>query len=61
MFGQTAGIGETTISAKSNDSKIIKDKVNNNTKPNEINIVKVVDFEDESNNKNNNKIKVKTF
>ena len=61
MFGQTAGVGETTISAKSNVSKIIKDKVDNNTKPKERNIVKVVDFEDESNNKNNNKIKVKTF
>ena len=61
MFGQTAGVGETTISAKSNVSKIIKDKIDNNTKPKERNIVKVVDFEDESNNKNNNKIKVKTF
>ena len=61
MFGQTAGVGETTISAKSNVSKIIKDKIDNNTKPKERNIVKVVNFEDENNSKNNNRIKIKTF
>ena len=61
MFGQTAGVGETTISAKSNVSTIIKDKVKNDAKPKERNIVKVVNFDDESNSKNNNKIKVKTF
>jgi ABC-type multidrug transport system ATPase subunit len=61
MFGQTAGVGETTISAKSNISTIIKDKVENNSKSKERNIVKVLNFDDESNSKNNNKIKVKTF
>ena len=61
MFGQTAGVGETTISSRSNVSTKIKDKVENNTKSKERNIVKVVNFDDESNSKNNNKIKVKTF
>jgi ABC-type multidrug transport system ATPase subunit len=61
MFGQTAGVGETTISAKSNISTKIKNKVENDIKPKERNIVKVVNFDDESNSKNNNKIKVKTF
>ena len=39
----------------------IKDKVENNPKSKERNIVKVLNFDDESNSKNNNKIKVKTF
>ena len=60
MFGQTAGVGETTISAKSNLSSIIKIKlkiIKNLRKK----IVKVVNFEEESMSKNNNKIKIKTF
>jgi ribose transport system ATP-binding protein len=61
MFGQTAGVGETTISAKSNVSTIIKNKAENKTKPEERKIVKIVNFDDENNNKSNNKIKVKTF
>ena len=61
MFGQTAGVGETTISAKSNVSTLIKNKAKNKTEPEERKIVKIVNFDDESNNKNNNKIKVKTF
>ena len=61
MFGQTAGVGETTISAKPNVSAIIKNKAENKTEPEERKIVKIVNFDDENNNKNNNKIKVKTF
>ena len=61
MFGQTAGVGETTISAKSNVSKLIKNKAENKTKPEERKIVKIVNFDDENKNKINNKIKVKTF
>ena len=61
MFGQTAGVGETTISAKSNVSTIIKNKAENKTEPEERKIVKIVNFDDENNNKNNDKIKVKTF
>ena len=62
MFGQTAGIGETTISSKSNLSPTpIKDNSKNNSKSMEKKIVKVLNFDSESNNKNNNKIKVKTF
>jgi len=61
MFGQTAGVGETTISVKSNVSTIIKNKAENKTKPEERKIVKIVNFDDENNNKSNNKIKVKTF
>ncbi|MBD1138992.1 sugar ABC transporter ATP-binding protein [Pelagibacterales bacterium SAG-MED46] len=61
MFGQTAGIGETTISSRSNVSTKIKNKVDNNTKSKERNIVKVVNFDEENNGRNNNKIKVKNF
>ncbi len=62
MFGQTAGVGETTISAKSNLSSLsARNKVDNNKKSEERKIVKVVNFEDESASKNNNKIKIKTF
>jgi ribose transport system ATP-binding protein len=62
MFGQTAGVGETTISAKSNLSSLsARNKVDNNKKSEERKIVKVVNFEEESASKNNNKIKIKTF
>jgi len=63
MFGQTAGVGETTLSGKSNLSSLsIQNKSdNNNKKSEEKKIVKVVNFEDESTSKNNNKIKIKTF
>ncbi len=58
MFGQTAGISETTLSNKSNfKSNTDKNKsVIQNKKVNK-KIVKVVDFEKE----NKNKIKIKTF
>ena len=62
MFGQTAGVGETTLSGKSNLSSLsIQNKSDNNTKSEEKKIVKVVNFEDEGTSKNNNKIKIKTF
>ena len=60
MFGQTAGVGETTISSKSNLSSI-KNKNENNKEPEERKIVKVVNFDEENISKNNNKIKIKTF
>jgi len=62
MFGQTAGVGETTISNKldlsksPNHSKIVKnDKIE--VKQN----IKVVNFDKENIDKNQNKIKIKTF
>ena len=62
MFGQTAGVGETTISSKSNLSSLsIQNKSKNNKKSEQKKIVKVVNFEEESMSKNNNKIKIKTF
>jgi len=62
MFGQTAGVGETTISSKSNlSSSTIKNKIENNKKSEEKKIVKVVNFDGENINKNSNKIKIKTF
>ena len=62
MFGQTAGVGETTISSKSNlSSSPIKNKIENNKKSEEKKIVKVVNFDEENINKNSNKIKIKTF
>ncbi len=62
MFGQTAGVGETTISTKSNLSSLpAQNKFDNNKKSEEKKIVKVVNFEEESMSKNNNKIKIKTF
>ncbi len=62
MFGQTAGVGETTISSKSNlSSSSIKNKDENNKEPEERKIVKVVNFDEENISKNNNKIKIKTF
>ena len=62
MFGQTAGVGETTISTKSKLSSLpAQNKFDNNKKSEEKKIVKVVNFEEESMSKNNNKIKIKTF
>ena len=62
MFGQTAGIGETTISSKSNlPRSAIKDNSKNNSKSVEKKIVKVLNFDSQSNDKNNNEIKIKTF
>ncbi len=62
MFGQTAGVGETIISSKSNlSSSSIKNKDENNKKSEERKIVKVINFDEENISKNNNKIKIKTF
>ena len=62
MFGQTAGVGETTISSKSNLlSSPIKNKIENSKKTEEKKIVKVVNFNEENISKNNNKIKIRTF
>ena len=62
MFGQTAGIGETTISSKSNSpsAPVPKIPVKNN-KILEKKIIKVVNFDKENKNENKTKIKVKTF
>ena len=62
MFGQTAGIGETSITSKSasssnvNISKIVENKNNIEKK-----IIKVTDFSKNTENKNKNKIKIKEF
>lgn len=62
MFGQTAGVGETTISSKSNLSSLsIQNKAETNKKSEQKKIVKVVNFEEDIMSKNNNKIKIKTF
>ena len=62
MFGQTAGVGETTISSKSNLlSSPIKNKIENSKKSEEKKIVKVINFNEENISKNNNKIKIRTF
>ena len=62
MFGQTAGVGETTIlnklelSKSPTQSKIVKnDKIE--VKQN----IKVVNFDKENIDKNQNKIKIKRF
>ena len=62
MFGQTAGIGETTISSKSNSpsSPIPNRPVKNNKFP-EKKIVKVVDFDKENTDEDKAKIRIKTF
>ena len=62
MFGQTAGIGETTISSKSNSplTPTLNRSVKNNKIP-EKKIVKVVDFDKENLEENKTKIKIKTF
>ena len=60
MFGQTAGIGETFLSSKSDlKSNTIQNKQISNEKIEQKKIVKIVDFEKE--NKNKTKIKIKTF
>ena len=62
MFGQTAGVGETTISSKSNLSSLsIQNKAETNKKSEQKKIVKVVNFEEDIMSKNNNKVKIKTF
>ena len=61
MFGQTAGIGETTISSKSHvPSEVTKNRKVINKIP-EKKKVKIVDFDKENNKENKTKIKIKTF
>ena len=62
MFGQTAGISETTISSKSNSpsTPILNRSVKNSKIP-EKKTVKVVDFDKENIEENKTKIKIKTF
>ena len=68
MFGQTAGIGSTSISRSNNTS--ISEKVNDaNTKLRSVDVqdkkvIKIVDFDKEKKSKKNNldkRIKIKTF
>ena len=68
MFGQTAGIGSTSISKSNNTS--ISEKENNtdayvrNVDTSNKKIIKIVDFDNEKKSKENNsskKIKIKTF
>ena len=62
MFGQTAGIGETTILSKSNSpSKPAPNRPIKNNKISEKKIVKVVDFNKENTDEKKTKIKIKTF
>ena len=49
------------VYAYDKDLRLIKNKAENKTEPEERKIVKIVNFDDENNNKNNDKIKVKTF
>ena len=61
MFGQTSGIGETTISSKSNmPSEVPVNRKVINKIP-EKKKVKIVDFDKENNKENKTKIKIKTF
>ena len=61
MFGQTAGIGETTISSKSNTPLMPSPIRKIDNKVPEKKTLKVVDFDKENNNENKTKIKIKTF
>tara|TARA_Y100000590_G_scaffold422150_1_gene526531 strand:- start:698 stop:2449 length:1752 start_codon:yes stop_codon:yes gene_type:complete len=62
MFGQTTGIGETTILSKSNSpSKTVPNRPIKNNKISEKKIVKVVDFNKENTDEKKTKIKIKTF
>ena len=62
MFGQTAGVGETTISNKLDLSKSpIKNKTAKNDKIEVKQNIKVINFDKENIDKNQNKIKIKTF
>ncbi len=67
MFGQTAGIGSTSISRSNNTNiseKVSKDANEKNLDTPSKKIVKIVDFEKEKKSEDNNldkKIKIKTF
>jgi len=62
MFGQTAGIGQTTISNKSDlSSSPIQNKSIDTNKLKEKKIIKIENFAKENTNNNKTKIKIKTF
>ena len=62
MFGQTAGVGETTISNKLELSKSpTQSKIVKNDKIEVKQNIKVVNFDKENIDKNQNKIKIKRF
>jgi len=62
MFGQTAGIGQTTISNKSDlSSSPIQNKSIDTNKVKEKKIIKIENFAKENTNNNKTKIKIKTF
>ena len=62
MFGQTAGVGETTISNKSNlPSSSIQNKSTDNNEIKLTKKIKVVNFDNENIDKDKPKIKIKTF
>ena len=65
MFGQTAGIKETYITSKSNNTNIPSSessRSSDNTIKSSQKIIKVVDFDKENNSEDkNNKIKIKRF
>ena len=62
MFGQTAGVGETTISNKPNlPSSPIQNKSINNNEIKLTKNIKVVNFDKENTDNNQNKNKVKKF
>ena len=62
MFGQTAGVGETTISNKPNlPSSPIQNKSINNNEIKLTTNIKVVNFDKENIDKDKPKIKIKTF
>jgi hypothetical protein len=62
MFGQTAGISQTTISNKSDlSSSPIQNKSIDTNKVKEKKIIKIENFAKENTNNNKTKIKIKTF
>ncbi len=62
MFGQTAGIDQTTISNKSDlSSSPIQNKSIDTNKVKEKKIIKIENFTKENTNNNKTKIKIKTF
>ena len=62
MFGQTAGVGETTISNKSNlSTSPIQNKSFDDNKIEVKQNIKVVNFDKENIDKDKTKIKIKTF
>jgi ABC-type multidrug transport system ATPase subunit len=62
MFGQTAGVGETTILNKSNlPSSPIQNKSTDNNEVKITKNIKVINFDKENIDKDKTKIKIKTF